>query len=460
MNETTGHIKGPVTADTLPDIEEVRNLLVQRRWSETRELLGRIPAPDIADFLIEADDRERLLLFRLLPRPLAFEVFSHLEPQKKDDLLSNLNDREARRILAGLSPDDRTNFLGELPGQAVQRLLNLLTSEDRKEALQLLGYPEESVGRLMTPDYVAVRPGWTVGQAVEHIRRWGRDSETINVIYVVDPSWKLLDALELRRFILAETKAEVEAIMDHTFVSISALEDREKAVELIQRYDLDALPVVDSEGVLIGSVTVDDVMDVAQEEATEDFHLVGGVVPLKSSYREVKLRSLFRKRIGWLSGLILVNIAAAEIIASYEELLLSYIALAFFIPLLIATGGNTGAQSATMMIRAIATGDLRPNHWLWAATREMLLGAALGLTLGVFVWVVGYYRGGWEIGLIVFLSMAGIVLVSNLIGAGLPFLLNKLRVDPAVASSPLITSVADVAGLSIYFLIAAWLLGI
>jgi len=460
VNETTRDIKGPVTADTLPDIEVVRDLVAQRRWSEARELLQDAPAPDIADFLIEVDDHDRVLLFRLLPRPVASEVFSYLEPQKKDDLLSNLSDKEAGRLLAGLSPDDRTDFFEELPGQATQRLLNLLSPEDRREALQLLGYPEESVGRLMTPDYVAVRPDWTVGQAIEHIRRRGRDSETINVIYVVDRSWKLLDALELRRFILAQSDVNVEAIMDYAFVSISANEDREKAVDLIQRYDLDALPVVDSEGVLIGIVTVDDVMDVAQEEVTEDFHRVAGVIPLKSSYREVGLWSLFIKRIGWLTGLILVNIAAAEIIASHEELLLSSIALAFFIPLLIATGGNTGAQSATMVIRAIATGDLRPDDWFWAAARELLLGTILGLTLGVLVWILGYHRGGWGFGLVVFLSMAGIVLVSNLIGTGLPFLLHKLRVDPAVASSPLITSVADVAGLAIYFSIAAWVLGI
>jgi magnesium transporter len=460
MNASRKEIKRTVTTEIRPNIEMLRDLLAQRLWLEARELLQDAPAPDIADFLIEVDNQDRILLFRLLPRPTASEVFSYLEPQKKDDLLSNLSDKEARRLLAGLSPDDRTDFFEELPGQATQRLLNLLSLEDRREALQLLGYPEESVGRLMTPDYVAVRPDWTVGQAIEHIRRRGRDSETINVIYVVDPSWKLLDALELRRFILAQSGVNVEAIMDYAFVSISGHEDREKAVDLIQRYDLDALPVVDSEGVLVGIVTVDDVMDVAQEEATEDFHLVGGVIPLKSSYREVGLWSLFIKRIGWLTGLILVNIAAAEIIAFHEELLLSSIALAFFIPLLIATGGNTGAQSATMMIRAIATGDLRPDHWLWAAARESLLGIILGLSLGILVWFLGYYRGGLRMGIVVFLSMAGIVLVSNLIGAGLPFLLNKLRVDPAVASSPLITSVADVAGLSIYFSIAAWLLGI
>ena len=434
-------------------------LLSEKKWAQARELLRELPAPDIADSLPGLDKADRILLFRLLPRPLATEVFSYLEPKKKDDLLSGLTEEEARRVLAGLSPDDRTNFFEELPGEATQRLLNLLSPEDRKETLQLLGFPEQSVGRLMTPDYVAVRPEWTIGRALEHIRLRGKNSETINVIYVVDSSWKLIDALDLRRFVLAPVEQSVAEIMDYLFVSISALEDREKAVTTIQHYDLVALPVVDSQGVLLGIVTVDDVLDVAQEEATEDFHRVAAVVPLKESYREAGLWSLFRKRIGWLMGLILVNLAASEIIAFHENLLLSSIALAFFIPLLIAAGGNADAQSATLMIRAMATGDLKPDHWIRAAGKELALGILLGLTLGVLTWFLGVYRGGWRMGMVVFLAMTGIVLVSNLIGASLPFLLSRLRLDPAVASSPLITSVADVVGLSIYFFIAALLLG-
>lgn len=440
--------------------KEIKELLGLNRWGEVRELLREAPAPDIADLLEQLEPSTRILVFRLLTRSRADEVFSYLESSEKDELLSDLTDEETRRLLAGLNPDDRTDFFEQLPGQATQRLLNLLSPEDRRETLQLLGFPKESVGRLMTPDYVAVRPDWTIGEALEHIRKRGKDSETINVIYVVDSSWKLLDGLDLRRFILALPQDTVEQIMDRSFESISVLADREEAVRLIQHYDLEALPVVDSEGILLGIVTVDDVLDVAQEEVTEDFHRVAAVIPLKEAYREAGLWSLFRKRIGWLTGLILVNLAASEIIAFHEELLLSTIALAFFIPLLIATGGNTGAQSATLMIRAIATGDLRPDQWLWAVGKELILGILLGLTLGILTWLLGIYRGGFSLGLVVFISMAGIVLVSNLIGAGLPFLLSRLRLDPAVASSPLITSVADVAGLAIYFSIAARVLGV
>lgn len=439
--------------------QKIEGLIKEQRWHDLREALRERPAPDIAELLLQQEKRDRVLLFRLLPRPLSSEVFSYLEAKQQDELLRDMTDEEMRQLLANLSPDDRTQFLEELPGQAIQRLLNLLTPEDRRETVQLLGYPEESVGRLMTPDYVAVRSDWTIGQALEHIRTKGRDSETVNVIYVVDSKWKLIDALELRRFILTEPHLKVEQIMDHTFVSISVFEDREKAVQIIQHYDLEVLPVVDSEGILLGIVTVDDVMDVAQEEATEDFQKVAAVVPLKTNYSESSLWALYRKRIGWLIGLVLVNLASSGVIAAYEEVLTSAVALAFFIPLLIDSGGNTGAQSATLIVRAIATGDVQLSQWIWALGREMCLGFLLGLTIGLATWFLGLFRGGFEIGVVVGLAMLTIVVVSNMIGVILPFLLSRLRFDPAVASGPLITSVADVIGLILYFSIASQVLG-
>ncbi len=454
-------MKGEVVSLMESDLKDskIEELIKEQRWHDLRQVLGEWPAPDIAERLPALEKKARVFVFRLLPRPLSTEVFAYLESKQQDELLRDMTDEEMRQLLTNLSPDDRTQFLEELPGQATQRLLNLLSPEDRKETIQLLGYPEESVGRLMTPDYVAVRPDWTIEQALEHIRNKGRDSETINVIYVVDPLWKLIDSLELRRFILARPDLTVEQIMDYTFVSISAFEDREKAVQMIQHYDLDALPVVDSEGILIGIVTVDDVMDVAQEEATEDFQKVAAVVPLKTSYSESSLWTLYRKRIGWLIGLVLVNLGSSGVIAAYEEVLTSAIALAFFIPLLIDSGGNTGAQSATLMVRAIATGDVELRQWIWAMGREMGLGMLLGLTTGLIAWCLGLFRGGFEIGIVVGLAMLSIVIISNMIGVVLPFLLTRLRLDPAVASSPLITSVADVIGLIIYFSIATRILG-
>lgn len=437
----------------------IKALIEQRAWTGLRQALAEMPAPDITDLLPGLEKSERVLLFRLLPRKVLSEVFSHLESAGKDALLKELTDEETRRLLTDLPPDDRTGLFEEFPGEVTQRLLNLLAPEDLKEARQLLGYPEESVGRLMTPDYVAVRPDWTVARALEHIRTRGRDSETINVIYVTDEAWKLLDALELRRFILARPDDTVRQSMDESFVSLSASEDREKAVELIQRYDLDALPVVDSEGVLLGIVTVDDVLDVAQEEATEDILKGAAVAPLRASYSESGVWPLYSKRIGWLGALVLVSLVSSGVIALYEETLASTVALAFFIPLLIGTGGNAGAQSATLMVRALATGDIEPGDWARAFAKELVVGAMLGLTMGLGGWALGLFRGGAEVGLVVGLAMVLIVIVANILGAALPFVLTKLRLDPAVASSPLIASVADATGLIIYFSLAARIIG-
>jgi len=311
----------------------------------------------------------------------------------------------------------------------------------------------------MTPDYLAVRPHWTIGQALDHIRKMGRQSETINMIYVTDPAWKLLDALELPLFILSDPELKVSDIMDDTFVSVSAFDDREEAVQVVQKYDKTVLPVVDSEGILLGIVTVDDLLDVAEEEATEDFHKTAAVAPLRTSYRETSIFSLFSKRISWLVVLVFVNLISSGIIEAYEQVLASAIALSFFIPLLIGSGGNTGAQSATLMVRAIATGDLQLNQWFRAAGKEILVGIALGIAMGLTSWVLGFYRGGAEIGIVVGLSMVAIVLAANIIGTILPFLLTRFNIDPAVASSPLVTTIVDAVGLLIYFSIASMVIG-
>jgi len=397
-----------------------------------------------------------VLVFRLLPREVSSEVFAHLGPKDRNALIEALTDEETRYILAELDPDDRTDVLQELPGQVTQKLLNLLTPADLAEARHLLGYPEDSVGRLMTPDYVAVRPHWTVSEALEHIRRFGRDSETVSVVYVTDRSWRLLDALELGEIILAEPDARIEDLMTGSFVALSAFDDREEAVRVMQRYDVYALPVVDSEGTLVGMVTVDDVFDVAQEEATEDFHLVGAVSPLRVRYREAGVSFLFRRRVGWLVGLVFVNLISSGVIAAFEDTLSRAIALAFFIPLLIGSSGNAGAQSATMMVRALATGDIDPDQWRATVGKELVVGSLLGLTMGATSAVLGFIRGGTTVALIVAVTMFAVVVIGNTIGVILPFVLVRLRVDPAVASSPLIATLADATGLLVYFSVATW----
>ena len=425
-----------------------------RDWAGLRELVADTPVPEVTDAFLSLDKKDRALAFHAFPRELSADVFAYMDVDRANRLLHNLGDDETREVLSDLAPDDRTQLLEELPGQVTQRLLNLLSEEDLKEARQLLGYPEESVGRLMTPDYVAVRPHWTVREALDHIRNQEPDSELISMIYVTGDNWQLLDAIKLRQLILADPEAPISSIMDESFVKLSAFDDQERAVHAFARYDMIALPVIDSAGILLGIVTVDDVLDVAKEEATEDFHKAAAMAPLKKPYHENRVWLLFQKRVGWLLLLIIINLVSSGIIEAYEATLESIIALAFFIPLLIDSGGNTGSQAATVMVRSLATGEIKLSQWLRAVGKEALVGLALGLAMGLASSLLGWFRGDLALAAVVGLSMGLIVVAANLVGTILPFILTKLKIDPAVASSPLITSIADATGLFIYFGIA------
>ncbi len=440
---------------------ELTKLIEIKKWAALKERLVDVPAPEIPDILFLADKHDRVFIFRSLSRQKSAEVFSFLEPEQQDSLLRDLTDLETRQLLASLSPDDRTALLEELPAPLTRRLMGLLDTEDLQEARELLGYPEESVGRLMTPDYVEVYPDWTIAQAMEHIRNKGKDSETVNMVYVIDRSGKLLDDIRLRRVILSDPQNTIEDLMDRSFASLSAFDDREEAVTVMRRYDLLALPVVDSDGELIGIVTFDDVMDVAEEEATEDIQMFASVAPLKMSYHRAKVFNLYSKRAGWLIALVLLNLVSAGVIAVYEEKIKETIALLFFIPILLGTGGNAGAQAATLVIRALVTGDIKSSQWIQTIGKEILVGLLLGITLGILGGFLGLVRGHfrWDISLVVGISMLSIVIVANLVGMILPFILAKIKIDPAVASSPLITTIADATGLLIYFSIASAIIG-
>jgi magnesium transporter len=443
---------------------EIRRAIEQHDWKALARVRHGWPdpdvvAPEIPDFLRDLEKPDRVLFYRALPRDLAVEVFAHLDHDQAETLLHELTDAETRHLLAELEPDDRTELLEELPGRVTQRLLNMLSPDDLREARRLLGYPEESVGRVMTPDYVAIRPDWTIARAIEHIRDFGRESESLSVIYVTDRAGKLVDALPLQRVILGSPDEKVEDIMDHTFVSLSAYEDREQAVRMMGRYDRLTLPVVDSSEILLGIITIDDVMDIAEEETTEDFQRQAAVAPLGRSYWEAGVWILFRSRIGWLFVLVLVNLLSSGVIAAFEDVLAASVALAFFIPLIIDTGGNAGSQSAVLMIRSISTGEIRLTEWFRVVGRELLLGLAIGIVLGLLGMALGTFRGGILIGLVVLMTMVTMIFFTNMIGVVLPFVLTRFKLDPAIASGPLITSIADAVGLIIYFSYAVLLIG-
>lgn len=443
---------------SLENLDSVKELIDSHDWQKLHEVTEGWVAPEVADLFEHLDKEHRVLFFRCLNRDKAADVFSYLDTERRDGLLHALSDEDTRKLLADMSPDDRTAVLAELPANITKELFKLLSPEDLAEVRQLLGYPEETVGRIMTPDFISIRPSMTAQEAIAHIRKTGRDRETFNIVYVTNEKGILLDVLRLRRLIMADADATIESLMNYNFVGLSAFDDQEEAVRVIKRYDLYALPVVDSDGALLGIVTVDDLLDIAEQETTEDFHKSAAVAPLETPYSIASPTHLFRKRIGWLTILIGVNLVSAGIIAAYEDNIAQFIALVFFMPLLIATGGNAGAQSATLMVRALATGDLQLNRWWRAVLKELLVGFSLGFAMGILSYFLGIFRADSNIGWVVGLSMLGIVMVANMLGVILPFLLTKFKQDPAVASSPLITSLMDAIGLLIYFAIAAAIL--
>ncbi len=439
---------------------EIHELIENRNWSALRDVLKSWQIPEIAEFIIELEKSDRVILYRLLPRDISADVFSYMDYDERVSLLYDLTDNETKQLLADLSPDDRTELLEELPAKVTRTLLNLLEPEDLKEARSLLGYPEESIGRKMTPDFVAVRPEWTVAKALNHIRKFGKDSETIYRIYVTDKSGKLIDDILLRNIIIADEEKPVSSLMDYHVTSVPAFEDQEQAVRIMEKYDLFALPVVDSNGMLVGIVTFDDMYDISEEEATEDFQKIGGMAPVDQSYLSAGVRKLWTKRFPWLLILLLANFITAALILHYESLLAQLVVLTAFMPMLLGTGGNTGTQSATLVIRALSIEEIDVGDWWRVFLKELLVGLLLGIALGIFAFVRGLFSDEQSVNipLILGLSMIAVIIWANIVGALLPLLIKKVRLDPAVISNPLISTLTDVSGIIIYFNIAAFML--
>ena len=407
------------------------------------------------------------MVFRLLPREQAAQIFSYLPIERQQELLKAMAHEEVVNILNDMSDDDRTELLEELPAQVTQKLLNSLSPEERRRASQLLGYAENSVGRLMTPHFVRVRSHWTVAQALDHIRRYGTDSETMSMIYVIDEKGKLIDDLRIRQILLASPETLVSDLMDSRFVALKATDDQEVAVEAFREADLNALPVTDSEGVLIGIVTVDDIFDVAEEEATEDIHKIGGTEALDEPYMEIAIPSMVRKRATWLIVLFLSEMLTATAMGRFENEIAKAVVLSIFVPLVISSGGNSGSQASTLIIRAMALGEVTLKDWWRVMRREILSGLSLGGILGIIgfirisTWAMLFHSYGehWLLlAITVGIALVGIVLWGTLSGSMLPFLLRRIGLDPATSSAPFVATLVDVSGLVIYFTVAAIIL--
>ncbi len=449
-----------------------QKLVDERSWKTLKSELTELEPVQIAEIIEKLDmpKADLVILFRLLPRRLAKNTFQYLTLENQELIIEGLaaNHEKIASLLNDLDPDDRTAFLEELPGEVSQRLIQMMSKEEREITIRLLGYPEESIGRLMTPEYVAVKPYYTVAHALEHIRKFGRDSETLNVIYVVDNHWKLVDDIRIKEIILASPDQTISEIMNDHFVALNAYDDQEVAVKVFQDQDRVALPVVDSDGVLLGIVTVDDVMDVQQEENTEDFLKFGGLEELDQSYTKTSLLEMVKKRSGWLILLFFGQTLTASAMGYFEDAISKAVVLSLFVPLIISSGGNSGSQAASLIIRSLALHELKLKNWWYVMRKEIFSGLMLGSFLGgiafirIFVWQkAGFYDYGqfwFWIAISISISLVFIVLWGTLSGSMIPFVLKRFRLDPAAASAPFVATLVDVTGLLIYFSVATVLL--
>jgi magnesium transporter len=418
---------------------------------------------DLAPIIADLPIGELAALFRVSSRELAAATFTYMPVDAQRRLLKLLTQEQAAALLNALPPDDRTAFLNELPLDLAMQLLSMLSPDERQVAQSLLAYPEHSVGRMMTLDYVALRPEWSVRAALDFIREHGFDRETLNVIFVVDGEGRLLDDIRVRRLLIAPLDSPVQALLDGNYTMLLPTDDREKALALFKRFDRVALPVTDENKKLIGIVTVDDMLDVAEEEATEDIQKLGGTEALDEPYPTIALSRMVKKRASWLVVLFLGEMLTATAMSYFEGEIAKAVVLALFVPLVISSGGNAGSQAATLVIRALALGEFRLRDWWRVMRREFVAGAALGIILGVIgflriaIWAQfsGIYGEHWMlVATTVGLSLVGIVLWGSLIGSMLPLLLKRLGFDPATSSAPFVATLVDVTGLVIYFTVA------
>ncbi len=451
-------------------IENITSLIESRKFIELRKTLDRLEPADIAEIIEELEEGNNdyeVIVFRLLNQETSVLIFELLPFDIQDQILKGLGDKDIAEILDEMSPDDRTELFEELPGKVVRRLLNLLSPEERAVAQKLLGYPEDSIGRLMTPEYVAIKAHWSVNDVLEHIRKFGHNSETLNTLYVVEKGGKLIDDIDVNEILLAKPETKVSELMDHQFVALSALDDQEESVQVFQKHNRVALPVVNSMGILVGIVTIDDVFDVAEEEATEDMQKLAAVEALDEPYLTISLFKLIRKRSFWLVVLFFGQMLTATALDFFQDELSRAIVLTIFIPLIISSGGNTGSQAATLIIRALTLGEIRLRDWWKVMRREIFSGLIIGLILGVLGFMriaviqnfTGQYGEHWLLlAATISFALISVVMWGTLSGSLLPFLLKRLGVDPTTSSAPLVSTLSDVTGLIIYFTVAAVLL--
>jgi magnesium transporter len=447
---------------------EIQRLVEARDFATLRTIFKDWSAADLADLLTELPADEQVLVFRILPHDAAALTFEYLSLGMQKSLLRAMGDEETCTLVNQMSPDDRTALLEELPSAAVTQLLTLLSPEEKLVAQSLLGYPEHSVGRLMTPNYIAARDEWTVKETFDFIRAHGSDSETLNVIYVVDGDGKLIDDVRIREFLLHPFEAKVRDVRDNVFVALKVTDSETDAIGLFRKYDRNTLPVIDSDHRLVGIVTIDDVLDVVEKETTAEIQKIGGLEALDEPYTTISLPRMVRKRATWLIVLFAGEMLTATAMQGYNKEIEKAAILAMFLPLIISSGGNSGSQATTLVIRAMAVGEVKLRDWFRVVRKELASGISLGIILGT----IGFFRIAlwqylhffdygpyhWLVGATVGCALVGVVLWGTVAGAMLPFLLRRCGLDPATSSAPFVATLVDVTGLLIYFNVALWVL--
>ncbi len=450
-----------ISREDLRDLiqSQLQPLLEQENLEGAKTLLVPVQSADIADVIEQLPKGLQVLAFRLLSKDKAIAVYEYLEPNVQQSFLDEFKRQEVIEVIGHMSPDDRARLLEELPAKVVSRLLEQLSPEERQATALLLGYPPDTAGRIMTPEYVVIKENWTVAQVLERTRNASNTSEIIYYLYVTDATRHLRGVLSLRDLITAQPEQRVSEIMSRELVSVQTDIDQEEVARIIQQYDFFALPVVDHDSRLVGVITIDDVIDILEEETTEDIYALGGVQAGGDNYFQTNLFKVAQKRVGWLLILLVTNTVTSAVIQGQEAILSKFVALAAFIPLLIGTGGNVGAQSSTVVIRGLSTTELQGSEAAKIIGREAVAGTILGSMLGIVVTIWAYFlQDNLAIALSVGLSLFAITVLASVAGSALPFLFKYFSLDPALMSAPFITTAVDVLGVLIYFAIAGLLL--
>lgn len=448
------------------DIETLKEYIAHKQYAKIRGEIEELNEADIAAMIEELEpdmeNGEILKLFRMLPKSIAADVFAFLPIEVEQKIITSLTDREAANIIENLFADDAADLMEEMPANVVRRLLAQTTAETRQNINHLLQYPEDSAGSLMTVEFVDLKENYTVSMAIERIRQVGIDKETINTCYVTTQSRTILGTISLRTLLLSNASDRVGDLMEENVITINTRMDQEEVAHQFQKYDFDAMPVVDSENRLVGIITVDDVMDIIEQEATEDIEMIAAITPTDKPYMKTSVLETYRKRILWLILLMLSSTFTSKIIQGYQDALASYAVLTMYIPMFMGTGGNAGGQSSVSVIRSLSLGELEFRDILKVIWKEARVAVLCSLTLTVFNFIKVMLVDGvnMEVAAVVSLTLIVTVIVAKIVGCALPMLAKQIGFDPAVMASPFITTIVDAVSLVIYFQIASRMLGL